>query len=108
MYVLLWLKNYTLGHLSQELLTQPLEWPHERESITVLDPGFNTVDSRYWTGILDSNHYWDLGFLELFPVSQRLRFRSPDAKVSPIPYSDFEIQIFRFGSMYYVTSTKTS
>ena len=74
----------------------------------ILDSTLWIPDSRYWTGILDSNHYWDLGFLELFPVSQRLRFRSPDAKISPIPDSDFEIQIFRFGSMYYVTSTKTS
>ena len=81
MYVMLWLKNHTLGHLSQELLTQTLEWPHERESMTVLDPGFNAVDSGFQ--VLDSESLSvELGFwiLIIIGISDSLScFPDPNA-----------------------------
>ena len=62
--------------------------PKLRESKTILDILDSMLcgipDYRYWTRILDSNRYWDPGFLELYSRSQSLRFRIPHAKVSRI------------------------
>ena len=44
---------HTLSRMPQELLTQTLDSPHVRKSKTVLDPGFNAVDSG--VQVLDSD-----------------------------------------------------
>ena len=41
------LKNHTPSRMPQELLTQTLEWPHVRESKTVLESTLWILDFRY-------------------------------------------------------------
>ena len=78
-----------------------LQWPHVRRSKTVLI--WNSTpwipDLFQWNLILDSNRWWDTGFLELHSGFQRTEFwipqqafagfRIPQAKISRIPESGF-------------------
>ena len=64
---------------------------HVRESKTVLDSGFHTVDSRYWITVsvsgtwnLDSNCSWDLGFIELYSG-----FQSPGLRILKHNFAEF-------------------
>ena len=88
-----WLRNHSLviagaKDSQKPLLRRPfsrfksnLWWisPYVRESKTVLDSGFQVLDSSFSTS---GTCQWDSGFLELYSVFQTLNFQIPQEKIS--------------------------
>ena len=74
----------------------------------ILDPTSWIPHSRYLISVfVDSNRYWDSGFLELFSGFQSPGFRIPGAKISHIPLHGPSCTLWFFQGFWYFARSRT-